>query len=302
MIRMSSTLRRPPRRASFPAVSALEARRLLSGSVIDVMVLYTPQALAEAGTTAALDVRVHRAIADTNLALANSRVNAAVRLVHEQEINYTESGTLQTDLDRLQQPGDGYLDDAQALRNRYGADLVSLWVGSGDEAGRAYQPDDPANPQSDFGYSVVQKQYADDNYVFAHETGHNLGAGHDRSDPSPRGIPYAYGKTFQLGNYTVGDIMSDTERVAYYSNPNVSFHGVPTGNPDNSAQPADNARVMNQFAPIVANYRPAAVRDTAAPEAALGPVTVDGAGQTLTVHVEYADDTAIAISSLRSEE
>jgi len=284
----------------FPLVQFLESRRLLSSfSVIDVMVLYTPMALSDAGSVAALDRRIERSIADTNLALGNSQVNAAIRLVHAEEANYTESGVLNTDLINLQM-GRGALSNVEALRDRYGADLVSLWVGSGsgNEAGLAFQPDDLSTPQPAYGYSVIEEPYADDNYVFAHEIAHNLGAGHDRADPTSRRISYAYGKTFTLGNYTVGDIMSDTDRIPYYSNPNVSFQGIATGNPDNSAAPADNARVMNEFAPIVANFRPTVVPDTTAPAAALDAITVDPARQTLTVKIAYEDDSAVSIGGL----
>ena len=289
-----------PPQLNFPLVQMLEPRRLFSSfSVIDLMVLYTPQALSDAGSIAALDKRLERSIADTNLAMGNSLVSAGLRLVHEQEVNYTESGVLNTDLSNLQQ-GRGVFNNLEALRDQYGADLVSLWVGSGsgNEAGLAFQPDNFSTPQPDYGYSVIEEPYADDNYVFAHEIAHNLGAGHDRSDPTPRRIPYAYGQTFQLGNYTVGDIMSDVDRIPYYSNPSVTFDGIPTGSPDNSSQPADNARVMNEFAPIVANFRPSVVPDTTAPAAALEGIGIDPSRQTLTVKIAYEDDTAVSVASL----
>ncbi|HEY8748556.1 MAG TPA: M12 family metallo-peptidase [Tepidisphaeraceae bacterium] len=283
-------------------VQALESRRLLSaGPVIDMMVLYTPGAIAATGSAGGVNSRIAHAIADTNLALANSQVNATVRLVYAGQVNYYESGSINTDLVNLQQ-GRGSLNGISALRDQYGADLVSLWVGNGssDEAGRAYQPDSSATAQASYGFNVVQARYAEDNFVFAHEIGHNLGAGHDRSDASPRNIPYAYGKTFNLGNYRVGDLMSDgvIERAGYYSNPNVSFEGVSTGNADNSSQPADNARAMNQFAGVVANYRSSVVADVNPPAASLEEVTTNPAQHTLTVKVEYADDTAISVGSL----
>jgi hypothetical protein len=308
---MFRTLGWPARKTAPPVplfvVQTLEERALFSaGSIIDMMIVYTPQALSQAGSQAALDFRINRSIADTNMALANSQVNATIRLVNETEVDYVESGTILTDLDNIQS-ANGAFSGIPALRAQYGADLVSLWVGSGsgDEAGRAFQPDNLASPDPSYGYNIVQEQYADNNYVFAHETGHNLGAGHDISDTTPRVIPYAYGKTFTIGNYTMGDIMSDltvngglVERIPYYSNPNVDYEGVPTGNPDNSAQPADNAEVMNQFAPLVANYEPTMVLDTTPPQAAVEAVIVNPTAQTLTLKVEYADDSAVSVENL----
>lgn len=288
-------------------VQPLEERALFAaGPIIDLMVVYTPQALNQAGSQAALDFRINRAIADTNMAFANSQVNATLRLVHESEVNYTESGLTATDLDNLQS-GAGAFSDVAAMRNQYGADLVSLWVGSdsGDEAGRALQPDNLSNPEPSNGYNIVQEQYATNDYVFAHEIGHNLGAGHDPSDPTPRAISYAYGKTFTIGSYTMGDIMSDlsvngslVERIPYYSNPNVDYQGVPTGSPPNSLQPADNAMAMNQFAPLVANYEPTLVADTTPPTAAVQAVIINPTTQSLNVQVEYADDSAVSVANL----
>lgn len=289
--------------STLPLIQPLERRTLLSSSpaIIDVMVLYTQQAAMDVGGNYAIYNRINRAIAQTNQALSNSRINATLRLVHEGWVSYSQSGVLSNDLLNLQQ-GQAGLGGVSALRKQYGADLVSLWVGQeiGDEAGRGFQPDSSATAQAAYGFDVVESKYAVDNFVFAHEIGHNLGGGHDHSDPSPRTIPYAYGKTFTLGSYTIGDIMSDTgnERIAYYSNPNISFRGVPTGNADNSPMAADNARVMNQFAPVIANYEPSVVKDITPPDAALEEVITNPSTQTLTVKVQYVDATAVNVSSL----
>lgn len=284
----------------FYVVEALERRYLLSTiSVIDVLVVYTPAALNAAGSFSALDFRVQRSIAETNMAMANSLINASLRLVGEVEVNYTETGVLQTDLNNIQ-AGSGAFSGIPALRVQDGADIVSLWVGNGaDVAGRGFLPQNPSTPDPTLGYNVVQEQYADNNYVFAHEIGHNLGADEDRADTvTPPTIPYAYGWTWTVGNYTIGDIISDADRVPYYSNPNVDYQGVPTGSPDTGPTPADAAKVMNQFAPIVANYEPKTIPDTSAPLAAVEAVIVNPVAQTLTLKVEYADDTAVSVENL----
>jgi len=282
-------------------VQSLESRTLLSTTpIIDVMVLYTAAALHEAGGVSAIDAQIMRGVADMNLAMANSQINASIRLVHTGEVGYSESGTLSTDLNNLQ-AGNGAFNGIAVLRKEYGADVVSLWVGTstGTLAGLGFQADNLSMPQPNFAYDVVEEPYADDNYVFAHEIAHALGAGDDRSLLQTSSIiPYAYGKQWTIGSYAVGDIMSGADRAPYFSNPNVSFEGVPTGNPDNSAQPADDARVMNQFAPIVAAYEPSVYHDTTPPVAAVDAIIANPARQTLTVKVEYADNTAVSVSSL----
>src|SRR5213595_2288107 len=52
--------------------------------------------------------------------------NVVLRLVHTEQVSYSSSGDIQTDLNRLQTPGDGFLDNVAGLRNTFGADLVSL--------------------------------------------------------------------------------------------------------------------------------------------------------------------------------
>jgi hypothetical protein len=268
------------------------------------MVLYTPAAEVEAGGQAAITAQVQQGIAQTNLAFANSRVHATLRCVDLEEVQYAESGSLQTDLDSLR-AGEGAFSGVAGLRAEYGADLVSLWTAAtadaSGEAGLAFQPQDLSQPDPTQGYSVVEEKWADDNYVFAHEIGHNLGAGHDRSDPSPRAIPYAYGQTMTVDVQAVGDIMSDGVRVPYFSNPAVKLDGVATGSPDNSRDPADNARVMNQFAPVISGYENSVVADTNGPVAELGTVQISAA-HVLWFQVRYADDTAVAARTLGSSD
>ena len=55
-----------------------------------------------------------------------------VRLVYSGEVNYTEAADFSTDLNRLSNSGDGYLDEVANLRNTYGADLVSLLLRRGN--------------------------------------------------------------------------------------------------------------------------------------------------------------------------
>ncbi len=68
-----------------------------SGPVIDAMVLWTPAARnAVGGTTDAIQSLVLAAVANANLAYANSGVHAQLRLVYSGEVNYTEVGHLDT--------------------------------------------------------------------------------------------------------------------------------------------------------------------------------------------------------------
>ena len=100
------------------------------GSVVDVLVVYTPEARAEASpgdpsNPAAILAAIDNAIAATNLAYTNSGVTQRLNLAHAQEVTYTESGNFTTELLRLSDvnaPGmavgpDGFLDEVQTIRD-----------------------------------------------------------------------------------------------------------------------------------------------------------------------------------------
>ena len=88
----------------WPGVSAPGGGANDNCGVIDVMVLYTPAALASAGDEAAMEALIHMAISVTNLSMVDSDVNPRFSPVHIDVIDYTEAGTVDPDADEY----DGY--------------------------------------------------------------------------------------------------------------------------------------------------------------------------------------------------
>ncbi len=223
------------------------------GSVIDVMIVYTAQARNGWGGTANIMALAQNCIDTSNIAYANSATEPfELRLVHAEEISYSESGSASDDIYALQDPGDGLMDNVLPLRDTYGADLVSLLVDSFNACGVGFLA--PFN--EDLGYTVVDTGCAVDNLSFPHEIGHNMGCHHDRDNAGSAPYPYAYGWRWTStngGRYRT--IMaysqnSDT-RVPYFSNPDVNYIGVPTG----VANSEDNARVHDDTHYGIAKYR-----------------------------------------------
>lgn len=221
----------------------------------DVMIVYSNETAAAAG--AAIGAQAQQAVDTANLVYANSGIALRLRLVYAGPANYAESGDFNTDLNRLTSAADGYMDNVSALREAYGADLVSLFVENGQYCGMGW-----IGPNAGYGFTVVNRGCASGNLSFPHEIGHNFGARHDTYVDAAT-TPYAYGHGYVNANGGWRDVMAynnacaavgvSCTRIAYLSNPNVSYGNPasPTGN----AATADTARVHNQNALTVANFR-----------------------------------------------
>lgn len=249
------------------------------GSVIDVLVLYTPQAASNAGGEAAMQALIELAISETNTSYGNSQVTQRLNLVHSHQTSYSEAGgdQLSTDLYRLTNPADGYMDEAHTLRDTYRADLVNLLVGQ--EAGAPYcgiawmmavvSQFFEANA-----FSVVDVNCATGYYSLAHEMGHNMGARHDwYVDSNTTPYTYAHGYVNASAGWRTimayGNACNGCARLQYWSNPAILYDGVPMGIPEGTGSTcvtgvlnpncdADNHRTLNNSAYTVANFR---VRD-----------------------------------------
>jgi len=163
----------------------------MAPTTIDIMVVYTPQARQGAGGAAAMEAFIDLAIADTNTAFTNGLVNQQFRLVYAGEVTYSDSGDMVRDLNRLTNLSDGYLDEVHTLRDQYGADLVSLYVQSGQYGGIAW-----IGPSASYGFSVCKRNTPA--WVLSHETGHNMGCMHDRANSGQQGAyPYSFGYSFR---------------------------------------------------------------------------------------------------------
>jgi len=230
---------------------------------IDALVVYTPAARMAAGGQDAMEGTVYLAVAETNQSYLNSNINQRLRLAHVEEVSYTETGNSSTDLTRLQNGSDGFMDDVPTLRNTFAADTVSLITETLDACGLGSFMSTVSNSFESRAYSVVKRSCATGNYSFGHELGHNMGADHDAANAGGGTSAYAYDHGFFNTSPTAPatpwrTVMSyqtspASTRVQYWSNPNVNY---PIGgDPMGDAATADNHRVLNNTALTVANFR-----------------------------------------------
>jgi len=255
-----------PTASASPATSAATA-----GTVIDVLVVYTPKAKNNASGQAGIEAKITNAVAMANQAYINSKIDMQINLVGMAETNYVETGNMSTGLTDLTGTSDGKMDEVHTLRNQLGADQVSLITADSNYGGIGYVMNSSwiSTAFAPYAFSAVHDDsvYAClSNNTLAHEMGHNQGDQHNIEDSagSAGAYNYSYGyRLCQTGGFRTIMSYSCTggTRVSYFSNPNVSLT---TGEVTGSAA-ANNALSMTNTKAIVAAFRSAAVTLPGAP-------------------------------------
>ena len=232
------------------------------GSVIDVMVVYTPSARWAAGGTTAMANLINLAVTETNQSYGNSAISQQLNLVHAAEVSYTETN-FSAALYDLTDPSDGKMDNVHTLRNTYYADEVVLIINDPQYCGLAWLMQNVSTSFEDHAFAVVHWECATGYYSFGHELGHNMGAQHDwyavqKYNQASGAYSYSYGyvntsrrwRTVMAYNDACADLGFNCIRIPYWSNPSETYGGYPTGTAS-----ADNHRTLNNTALTVANFR-----------------------------------------------
>ncbi|TWT46235.1 Immunoglobulin I-set domain protein [Phycisphaerae bacterium RAS1] len=221
--------------------------------LVDVLVVYTPSARNYWGGTATTLATIRTWALDTNQYYVNSTVNARIRLVHMQEVAYTESGSSSSDLSFLTN-FDDTIDEVHTLRGEHGADMVVMLTNVGDVCGIGWLYTGGA----DRAFSITSVRCL--SLTFAHELGHNFGCCHDRANAGGGCFnSQSYGWRFNgQGGTLWRTIMAYAPgtRIGYFSNPNINYDGIPTG-----TNGEYNARTIGLTAPTVSTYLNAAPFD-----------------------------------------
>ena len=229
---------------------------------IDCMIVYTPSARDYANSVSTINTFVSQAMQLAQLGMDNSQVEITMRLVYSALVDYAESGSSSTDLSRLTNVGDGYMDEVHTWRNTQGVDLVHLFTKVDDTGGLGWLMT-TASGMPAYAFCIGRVQQVSWTTTTVHEWGHNMGCHHRKDQPVQPG-PGLY--SYSAGWRWIGtdgkkycSIMSYQDdyggatptQVAYFSSPNILYQGVPTGN----AVDGDNARTLRETKAVIAAYR-----------------------------------------------
>ena len=190
---------------------------------IDMLVVYTPAALAKAGGQAAMLALIQSGVANTNDAFTKAGLALRARLVGTLALKTDETTGFSTDLNALRSTSDGRWDEVHAERARVGADQVSLvgaYTNAGSTAGIAY-----ISATASTAFSVTKSSMFSQ-YTFTHELGHNIGLRHEDGYVNTSGsfrTIMAYGSvkrilrfssnTLKYGSYSLGDSTHNSTSV-----------------------------------------------------------------------------------------
>lgn len=242
-------------------------------TIVDVMIVYTPAALAYEGNVANMNNNIALAMQKANEAHTNSDTQVYLNLVHSAQVTYTEMN-YSADLNNLTLSGgvNSAMDDVQTWRDQYGADLVCLFENEPGTGGVGWLLTLPGGNQS-HAFCLARVQQSDWTYTVVHEWGHNMGCNHSKTQavqPGTNGGVYAYSVGWQwrdtkapsptIGYCTImtyedfdNDGIDEYTRVGYFSNPSINY----VGNSTNATGVADanNAGTIRSMKTVLAGYR-----------------------------------------------
>ncbi|MEM6273435.1 MAG: M12 family metallo-peptidase [Bacteroidota bacterium] len=228
---------------------------------VDLLVAYTSEVANRLGGDSAAVAEIASAVAEMNRVLIYSEVRHEVRLVRIHRLSNWEGACFADDLNRFSQD----VSIAQ-LRNRYHADVAALVLANDDYCGLPLFDDSLANGTTAF--CAVNYRCMRENYALSHQMAHLYGCGHiaesaDEVDSAPyvtgHGFKWAFNEQASLSTvigvyddafcFREGELGCDV--IPYFSNPAVSYRGVPLG----ESGVHNNAAVLNANAPQIGRFR-----------------------------------------------
>ena len=230
---------------------------------IDVMTVYTQEALSHYSNRDAMYALINLAIFEANTAYSLSGAYQRLRLVHIGELfdpepsDPTLSDTNEWGLVRdALHDVDGVWDEVHSWRDDYGADFVigiTEVLTGGNVVGKAYVMQTLSTSNEVDAFSVVRWSSAAGYHSYTHELGHCMGLRHDSGEVASYTSVNSYCAGHDDGgSYRTLMNKNSGTRVLQLSNPSVDF---PNGNPSGVSGVSENALTLNETVPYTAAFR-----------------------------------------------
>lgn len=302
------------------ALESIAANSVDELTPVDVMLVYTPAALAFEGNLDNMNAHIAAVMQRANQVHANSNTGIELRLVHSAQVAYTESTASQgyaVDLENLTNHQDGQLDEVHELRDQYGADFVCLLEDT-DQTGGVGWLLNRSDGDASHAFCLARVQQSAWTYTVVHEWGHNMGAHHSASQARQAGPTSFYDwsenqwsagwqwadaqSSRSDGYCTVmtyedfdGDGPRDYQQLPYFSNPSV-LHAGASVQAAGDAEKGDNARTLRALRSVFEGYR--------ADVARMGDLDADGLPDEWELYyfggTTSADPTALAANGINT--
>jgi hypothetical protein len=249
-----------------PTILSTIDKRNVVGNNLRVLIAYTPKAAEIAkknGTT--IKKLAIASVAYTNLAYKNSKIDNKMEIARLVKVDHTEFSQTARNLDDANWLRDNL--DIATLRKTHSADIAVLILGADlveQGAWEGFSQGAGLGPKAEFGLSCIRivKNRPPQEFmeVFAHETGHLMGADHDLQNVGVERSqwptePYAHGyyNLAERWNTIMSYPQANEVTIPYYSNPDLTHPK--TGSPLGDPNCCNNARAINESKGVVKDYR-----------------------------------------------
>ena len=249
-----------------------------SSKNIDVLVVYTKAAIAEAGGEQNFGLAVQATLSETNYAYTDSLVTQQISVLEPllYAEGYVEPFSTINILNDLRNTNHSILKKVHERRDQLKADIVVLVTQKLGACGRAKTMSTVSHNAAIDAFAVVPFHCLAGSFAFAHELGHIMGARHDIDTDATTNAPYKFNHGYVQLNPTDMNVSpwltimatrkkcddhnenhpSDQKkcnRIGFWSNPDksVDYYGDSLGKPDES----NNCQTLNNTAGTVANFR-----------------------------------------------
>ena len=275
-----------------------------SESVIDVLALYTPSAIA--AYPGAIETRINQLFGVANQIYRDSKVGIRLRPVYLAGIATNESADMDTVFTQLMAGAVPEYAGVEALRSRFGADLVILFstlepVGSrcGLAPVGGFKTNGYFSPAIEraLGYSVIAVDCPVE-LVVAHELGHNMGLTHSHLEEGAGGtynFSTGYGVEAQFVTVMATPAAFHTDnRIARFSDPERFCAGAPCGVQSEATLGSDAVQSLNLVRHQIANFTPSTVPDLPRRQVA----SISGESTAAAIAVAASKDEGLSFSEV----